>query len=114
MNKVPKEYFSYIFMMDNGIKTKALENVNNNAILRIVSIAVEELLDVLKSMKVDKSPGANQVHLGIPWEAGEEANGTCLDGHLGWHWRIRPKSLFPCSMTKIVHALCHHQESVNL
>lgn len=53
MTKVLNEYFS-ILTMEKDMKTRKLGKVNGN-VFRIVHIAVEEVVDVLRHKKVDKS-----------------------------------------------------------
>lgn len=48
-----------------------------------VNIAVEEMLIVLRHMKMEKSPRPDQIYPRTPWEAREEIVGTLAEIDLG-------------------------------
>eukprot|EP00061_Rhincodon_typus_P005227 g24482.t1 len=61
MNKVLKEYFSSVVTMEKDMKTWEHGEVSGN-ILGAVHTTIEEVLEVLECMKVDKFPGPDQIY----------------------------------------------------
>lgn len=79
------------------MKTRELGKVNGS-VLRTVRIIVEEMLNVLKCMKVDKSMRADHLYPGH-WKAGEEIAaeicGSSLDrAEVVEVWRVANVPLF--------------------
>eukprot|EP00061_Rhincodon_typus_P010233 g34367.t1 len=62
MGEVFNQYFSSVFTVEKDMKTWELGEVSDD-ILGTVHIIVEEVFDILKCMKVDKSPGPDQIGL---------------------------------------------------
>eukprot|EP00061_Rhincodon_typus_P014192 g41064.t1 len=95
MGDVFNEYFSSVFTVEKDMKTWIHGGVSGN-ILGSVHITGELVLEVLESMKVDKSTGPDQIYLRPLQEAKEEIAGTLADiftsslalGEVPEDWRV--------------------------
>eukprot|EP00061_Rhincodon_typus_P007391 g29046.t1 len=65
-----KRVFCICVYMEEDMEDRERSEVNSG-ILKNVHITEEEVLDALKRIKVDKSPGPDQVHPEALWEARE-------------------------------------------
>eukprot|EP00061_Rhincodon_typus_P015825 g43727.t1 len=78
MGKVLSEYFSSVFTMEKDMKTRVLGEVSDD-ILGIVHNTVEKVLEVFECMKVDKSPGPDQIYPRTLQDAADEIAGSLAD-----------------------------------
>eukprot|EP00061_Rhincodon_typus_P006991 g28210.t1 len=78
MGEVLNEYFSSEFTMEKDMKIWELGEVSDD-IMGKVHFTVEEVLEVLEHLKVDKSPGPDQMYPGTLQQAGEEIAGALAD-----------------------------------
>eukprot|EP00061_Rhincodon_typus_P009309 g32719.t1 len=67
MGEILNEYFASVFTVEKDIETRELAEINSD-ILKNVHITEQEVLGVLKHIKVDKSPGPDQVYPRTLWE----------------------------------------------
>eukprot|EP00061_Rhincodon_typus_P007613 g29471.t1 len=61
MNEIFNESFSFVFTMEKDMKTCELREVSGD-IFGTVHITVEEVLEVLECMRVDKLSGPDQIY----------------------------------------------------
>eukprot|EP00061_Rhincodon_typus_P007874 g29989.t1 len=73
-----KEYFASVFTEEKDVEARELGEINRD-ILKDVHITEEEVLDILKCIKVDKSLGPAQVYPQTLWEAGEVIAGPLAE-----------------------------------
>eukprot|EP00061_Rhincodon_typus_P004021 g21573.t1 len=78
MREILNEYFTSVFTVEKDMKSRELGEVDNN-ILKNVHITEEEVLNILKLIKVDKSPGPDQVYPRTLWEAREVIAGPFVE-----------------------------------
>ncbi|XP_078077524.1 SH3 and multiple ankyrin repeat domains protein 2-like [Mustelus asterias] len=78
MVEVLNKYFSSVFTVAKYMKTWEPGKVSGD-ILGTVHITVEGVMDILKCMKVDKSPGPDRVYPRTLGEAGEEIAGALAE-----------------------------------
>eukprot|EP00061_Rhincodon_typus_P003751 g20883.t1 len=78
MEKILKEYFASVFTVEKVMEDKELGEINSN-IFKNVSITEEEVLDGLKHIKMDKTPGPDQVYPRVLWEAREMIAGPVAE-----------------------------------
>ena len=64
--------------IEKGMDVGELGEINS-VVLRSVHITEEEVLEVLKCIKVDKSPGPDEVYPRMLWEAREEIAGPLAE-----------------------------------
>eukprot|EP00061_Rhincodon_typus_P004848 g23565.t1 len=74
MREVLNEYFASVFTVEKDKEDRKHGEINND-ILKNVHIIEEELLNVLKRIKVDKSLASDQVYPRTLWEASKEIAG---------------------------------------
>ena len=72
--RIQNEYFSSVFTVEKSMDVRELGKINND-ILRSVHIPEKEVLEVLKCIKVDKSPGPDELYPRTLWKAREEIAG---------------------------------------
>eukprot|EP00061_Rhincodon_typus_P004849 g23569.t1 len=70
MRAILNEYFASMFAVEKDMEDIEHAKINSD-ILKCIHITEEEVLDVLKHIKVDKSPGPDQVYPRTLWEARE-------------------------------------------
>ena len=78
MGEILNEYFSSVFTVEKGMEIRELGEINSH-VLKNVHITEEVVLGVLKRIKVDKSPGPDEVYPRTLWKAMEEIAGTLTD-----------------------------------
>ena len=61
MGEILNEYFSSVFIVEKSMDVRELGEINSD-VLRCVHITEEVVLEVLKCIKVDKSPGPDEVY----------------------------------------------------
>ena len=71
MGEIFNEYFSLVFTVENIMGAKEIMETSGD-VLGHRHITREEVSATLKCIKMDKSPGSDQVHPQILWEAREE------------------------------------------
>eukprot|EP00061_Rhincodon_typus_P011770 g37039.t1 len=71
MGETLNKYFASMFTVDKDMEDREYGEINSN-ILKNVNITEDEVLDILKCIKKDKSLGPDQVYPRILWEAREE------------------------------------------
>ena len=77
MGEILNEYFS-IFTVEKSMDVRGLGEINSD-VLRSEHITEKEVLVVLKRLKVDKSPGPDEVYPKSLWEAREEIAGPLAE-----------------------------------
>ena len=78
MGEILNEYFSSVFTVEKGMNVRELGEINSD-VLRSIQITEKEVLEVLKRIKVDKSPGPDEVYPRMLWEAREEIAGPLAE-----------------------------------
>ena len=78
MGEIRNEYFSSAFTVEKSKNVGELGEINSDA-LRSVDRTEDGVLEVLKRIKVDKSPGPDEVNPRSPWEAREEIAGPLTE-----------------------------------
>ena len=92
MGEILNEYFSSVF--EKSMDVRELGEINSD-VLRSVHITEKEVLEVLRRIKVDKSPGPDDVYPRTLWEAREEIAGplaeifeSIVTGEVPEDWRV--------------------------
>ena len=93
MGEILNEYLSSIFTVEKSMDVREL---GDSDALRSVHITEKEVLEVLKRIKVDKSPGPDEVYPRTLWEAREEIAGPLAEifessrvmGEVPEDWRV--------------------------
>lgn len=78
MGKVLHEYFSSVITVEKGMRTRE-QGAVNGSFLKAVSSTVEEVLEVIMGMKVDKSSVPDQIYLRTEWKAREKIAGALVE-----------------------------------
>eukprot|EP00061_Rhincodon_typus_P017660 g46451.t1 len=78
MGEVLNEYFSSVFIVEKDMTTWELGDVSGD-IVGTVHITADEVLEVLEYMKVEKSPGPDQIYPKTLQEARKEIAGALAD-----------------------------------
>ncbi|XP_067869988.1 uncharacterized protein [Heterodontus francisci] len=95
MGEVLNEYFASVFTFEKVMEASEFKGGNSD-ILEHINITKEDVLEALKHIKVDKSPGPDQVYPRMLWEAKVETAGVLAEifvsslamGEVPEDWRI--------------------------
>jgi len=125
MGETLNEYFSSVFTVQKSMDVKELGEINSD-VLRSVFITEKEVLEVLKRIKIDKSPGPDEVYPRTLWEAREEIasplaeifKSSIVTGEVPEDWTVanvvplfkegcreKPGNYRPVSLTSVVGKL---------
>eukprot|EP00061_Rhincodon_typus_P017984 g46948.t1 len=78
MEEILNKYLASVFTVEKDMEDRDHGEINNN-ILKNAHITEEEVLRVLKCIKVDELPGPVQVYPRTLWEAGKEIAGSLVE-----------------------------------
>eukprot|EP00061_Rhincodon_typus_P005817 g25793.t1 len=78
MGEILSKYLASVFTMEKDVEARELEEVNSE-ILKNVHITDEEVLNMLKYTKVDKSLGSDQGYPRTLWETREVNDGPLAE-----------------------------------
>ena len=70
MGEILNEYFSSVFTVEKSMDVRELGEINSDG-LRSIHITEVMVLEVFKRIKVDKSPGPDEVYPRTLWETRE-------------------------------------------
>eukprot|EP00061_Rhincodon_typus_P015194 g42732.t1 len=95
MGETPNEYFASVFIVEKDMNDRERGEINSD-IMKNVLTTEEEVLDILKCMKVGKSPGPDQMYPRTLREAREEIVGPIAEiivssiatGEVPEDWRL--------------------------
>eukprot|EP00061_Rhincodon_typus_P016624 g44934.t1 len=78
MVEILNEYVASVFTVEKDMEARELGETNSD-ILKNVLVTEEEVPEVLKLTKVDKSPGSDQMYRRTVWEAREVIAGPLAE-----------------------------------
>eukprot|EP00061_Rhincodon_typus_P002530 g17814.t1 len=78
MVEILNKYFASVFTVEKDMEARKLGEINSD-LLKNVHVTEEEVLDVLKHIKLGKSQGPDQVYPRTLWEAREVIAGPLAE-----------------------------------